>query len=149
MLSLYLCMSISLLITGVMVRSVPTRSGDSGVTEEAPLRGDDRTRVVCCPSFEHLFKNTIPHFCPITTAAMSLDLQQTLAELQAAYDAPASSEQLSTQLAKLKVSHVITPVLSRDIPANRFITARASPVRLIFCSSFCRPPGPYCRSIHT
>lgn len=105
MLSLYLCMSISLLITGVMVRSVPTRSGDSGVMEEAPLRGDDRTRVVCCPSFEHLFNNTIPHFCPITTAAMSLDLQQTLAELQAAYDAPASSEQLSTQLAKLKVSH--------------------------------------------
>lgn len=44
---------------------------------------------------------------------------------------------------------VITPVLSRDIPANKFITARASPIRLIFCSSFCRPPGSYCRSIHT
>lgn len=98
-------MSISLLIAGVMVRSVPTRSGDSGVMEEA-LLGDDRTRVVCCPSsFEHLFKNTIPHFRPITTAAMSLDLQQALAELQAAYDAPASSEQFSTELAKLKVSH--------------------------------------------
>lgn len=99
-------MSISLLITGVMVRSVHTRSGDSGVMEEALLLGHDRTRVVCCPSsFEHLFKNTIPHFRPITAAAMSLDLQQALAELQAAYDAPASSEQFSTQLAKLKVSH--------------------------------------------
>lgn len=39
-------MSISLLIAGVMVRSVPTRSGDSGVMEEALLLGDDRTRVV-------------------------------------------------------------------------------------------------------
>lgn len=43
---------------------------------------------------------------------MSFDLQQALAQLQSAYDA--SSEQVSTQLAKLKVSR--TPVRARDVP---------------------------------
>lgn len=85
-----------------MAHSAPSYGGDSGVIEEAPLHGDDRTRVVCCPSsFVHFNTSSTS----TTTATMSFDLQQALAQLQAAYDA--SSEQVSTQLAKLKVSRHI------------------------------------------
>lgn len=129
---------------GVMAHSAPSCGGDSGVIEEAPLHGDDRTRVVCCPSsFVHFnTSSTSTHHhshhvfrSPTSTRTAPGCLRCVLRT--SLYSARKAQSQ-SSHLCSLETS-----------PTDRFMTARVSPVRLIFCSAFCRPPRSCCRSIYT